>query len=58
MLGSIIAIILRLAIKLPKLVRIADQAATKIGATPALGKKLLDALVALEEVLAALLPEA
>ena len=57
MLGSIIAIILRLAIKLPRLVKIADQAVTKISATPALGKKLLDALVALEEVLAALLPE-
>ena len=57
MLGSIIAIILRLAIKLPKLIKIADQAVVKIAATPALGKKLLDALVALEEVLAALLPE-
>ena len=57
MLGSILAIILRLAIKLPKLVKIADQSFNKISATPALGKKLLDALVALEEVLAALLPE-
>ncbi len=58
MLGSIIAIILRIAIKLPKLVGITEQTVAKISATPALGKKLLDALVALEEVLAALLPEA
>ena len=57
MLGSLIAIILRIAIKLPKLVGIAEQTVAKIGATPALGKKLLDALVAVEEVLAALLPE-
>jgi hypothetical protein len=58
MIGDILAIALRLAVKLPRLIGLAEGAYSKINADQSLGVKLLDGLRALESALDDLLPSA